>query len=79
MSDTNLPNPFECARRIVGVNVLLQPQDIISVWHSLSLEQAERLIDIHGSTIAVQMLAAGIDAASPDRPAGRQTSAVTAG
>jgi hypothetical protein len=63
MSDANLPNPFECARRIVGVNVLLKPQDIIDVWHSLSLEQAERLIDMHGSTIAAQMLAAGINAA----------------
>jgi hypothetical protein len=62
MSDTNLPNPFDCARRIVGVNVLLKPQDIINVWHSLSLEQAERLFDIHGSAIAAQMLVAGIDA-----------------
>jgi hypothetical protein len=63
MSDANLPNPFECARRIIGVNVMLKPQDIVDVWHSLSLEQAERLLDVHGSGIAAQMFAAGMNAA----------------
>jgi hypothetical protein len=63
MSESNLPNPFECARRIIGVNVMLKPQDIVDVWHSLTLDQAERLLDVHGCGIAAQMLAAGMSAA----------------
>ena len=63
MSESNIPNPFECAGRVVGVTVTLKPSDITEIWHSLTLEQAERLLDVHGSSIAAQMLAAGMDAA----------------
>jgi hypothetical protein len=63
MSESKSPNPFKCARRSKGITVTLAPSDITEVWHSLSVEQAERLLDVNGATIAVQMLAAGIDAA----------------
>lgn len=61
MSEANLPNPFECARRVVGVNVMLKPEDIMRVW-SITRNQAERLLDVHAPSIAAQMLAAGMDA-----------------
>ncbi len=63
MSESELPNPFECARRIIGVNVMLRPDDITDVWGSLSKQQAETLLDQHASSIAAQMLTAGISAA----------------
>lgn len=62
MSESNVPNPFESARRIVGINVTLAPHDITEIWHSLTEEQVARLFDRHGSSIAVQMLAAGTQA-----------------
>jgi hypothetical protein len=63
MSESELPNPFECARRVIGVNVILRPDDITDVWGSLSKQQAEKLLDQHASSIAAQMLTAGISAA----------------
>ena len=65
MSKQNLPNPFECARRIHGVSVLLKPEDVMDTGTGpvLSRAEAERLLDEHGSTIAAQMLVAGINAA----------------
>ena len=63
MNDTDTPNPFTSARRVAGIAVMLKASDIIEVWHSLTLEQAERVLDVHDSTIASQMLAAGLDAA----------------
>ena len=58
MSDQPVPNPFTSARRIVGINVLLKPEDIMAIW-SITSEQAELLINRHSSSIAVQMFAAG--------------------
>lgn len=63
MNNKDTPNPFTSARRIAGITVMLKPSDIIEVWHSLTLEQAERLLDVHSSTIASEMLVAGMDAA----------------
>ncbi|MGB7158989.1 MAG: hypothetical protein WBD40_13030 [Tepidisphaeraceae bacterium] len=63
MSERHLPNPFECARRVGGVNVQLKPEDVMNVWGMISGAEAERLLDEHGTEIAAQMLAAGIDAA----------------
>jgi hypothetical protein len=63
MSKSELPNPFECARHIIGVSVMLRPDDITDVWGSLSKQQAETLLDQHASSIATQMLTAGISAA----------------
>lgn len=63
MKEGRLPNPFECARRVVGVNVQLRPEDVMNVWGMISRAEAERLLDEHGAEIAAQMLAAGIDAA----------------
>jgi hypothetical protein len=62
MNDTDCPNPFQCARRIVGVNVMLKPSDIIDVSPSLTVAEAEYLLERHGSAIAGQMLTAGINA-----------------
>jgi len=66
MSKQNLPNPFECARRIHGVSVLLKPEDVMDIGTGpvLSRVEAERLLDEHGPTIAAQMLVAGINAAA---------------
>ena len=66
MSKQNLPNPFECARRIHGVSVLLKPEDVMGsgAGQVLSRAEAERLLDEHGPAIAAQMLVAGIDAAA---------------
>jgi len=63
MSESKPPNPFECACRLVGVTVTLAQSDITDVWHSLSSEQAARLLDTHGAEIAAQMLVAGVEAA----------------
>jgi hypothetical protein len=63
MTDANVPNPFQCARRIPGVIVMLKPRDVIDVWHSLTVEEAEHLLERHGLTIAAQMLTAGVNIA----------------
>lgn len=61
MSEQSVPNPFDSARRVVAINVQLNPEDVIAVW-PMRREQAERLLDRHASSIAVQMLTAGKDA-----------------
>jgi UTP-glucose-1-phosphate uridylyltransferase len=63
MSELKMPNPFECAKRIVGVNVMLKPDDIVHACPSVSLATAELFLDMHASIIAVQMLSAGLSAA----------------
>ena len=65
MSKEKLPNPFECARRIHGVSVLLKPEDVMDTGTGpvLSRAEAERLLAEHGPTIAAHMLVAGINAA----------------
>ena len=63
MSELKMPNPFECAKRIVGVNVMLKPDDIVHACPSFSLADAEYLLDHHVSFIATQMLSAGLRAA----------------
>ena len=66
MSKQKLQNPFECARRIHGVSVLLKPEDVMGTGAGpvLSRTEAERRLDEHGSAIAAQMLVAGINAAA---------------
>lgn len=63
MNDANLPNPFHCARRVPGVSVLLKPEDVMNASETTSRAQAERLLEENGTTIAAQMLAAGLEAA----------------
>jgi hypothetical protein len=63
MSELKPPNPFECAKRIIGVNVMLKPDDVVHAWPSITLADAEYLLDHHASSIAAQMLNAGIRAA----------------
>jgi hypothetical protein len=63
MSELKMPNPFECAKRVVGVNVMLKPDDIVHACPSFSLADAEYLLNHHVSFIAAQMLSAGLRAA----------------
>lgn len=63
MNDKPIPNPFEAARRIAALSVMLQPHDLIEAWPTLTEVQARRVLDLHRSSIAVQMLAAGVEAA----------------
>jgi len=63
MSELKMPNPFESAKRIVGVDVILKPDDIFHACPIVSLAEAEKVLDRHGSAIAAQMLRAGICAA----------------
>ena len=63
MSELKPPNPIECARRIIGVNVMLKPDDIVLAWPSIILADAEYLLDHHASSIAAEMLSAGLSAA----------------
>ena len=62
MSESNLPNPFESARRVSGVNVRLRPEDLVSAMPSIGIDTADRLLDRHGGTLAAVMLNAGIEA-----------------
>ncbi len=62
MTNQPVPNPFECARRVVGINVLLKPEDIMCD-PSITRQQAEQLLDRHASSIALRMLDAGRGAA----------------
>lgn len=62
MSESKVPNPFECAKRIVGVSVTLKSADIVHASPNVSLTDVEQLLDRHASIIAVQMLNAGISA-----------------
>jgi hypothetical protein len=61
MTVSKAPNPFECARRIIGVNVMLKPDDIVQT--GVTLGDAERWLDDCASIIAAEMLSAGIRAA----------------
>ena len=63
MSESNVPNPFESARRIGGVTVHLRAEDLITARPGLRPQAAERLMDRHGGTLAAAMLGAGINAA----------------
>jgi hypothetical protein len=63
MSNTDVPNPFTSAKRITAVNVMLKPGDIVGAWPSLTIAEAEHLLDQNGSRIAGQMIAAGVNAA----------------
>ena len=63
MSETDVPNPFQAARRMAALSVMLQAADLIEAWPTLNEMQARRVLDINGSRIAVQMLAAGVNAA----------------
>lgn len=63
MSDKPVPNPFEAARRIAALSVMLQSHDLTDAWPTLTEMQARRVLDLHRSSIAVQMLAAGVQAA----------------
>lgn len=58
-----LPNPFETARRVCGITVLLRPEDVSDVWNSISPDGVARLFSLHGERIASVMLAAGVTAA----------------
>lgn len=63
MSELKMPNPFECAKRIAGINVVLKPDDIHHTQPGVSLADAKQVLDRHASAIAAQMLKAGICAA----------------
>jgi hypothetical protein len=63
MSESKAPNPFECAKRLIGMNVVLKAADIVHAHPGVSLAGAERVLDRHASVIAAQMLRAGICAA----------------
>ena len=63
MSEPNLPNPFESAKRVSGVHVRLRPEDLMNAVPALRPETVQRLLDRHGGTIAAAMLNAGIEAA----------------
>jgi hypothetical protein len=63
MSDLKPPNPFERAKRIAGVNVMLKPGDISHACPGFSVADAEYLLDLHATSIAAQMLNAGLRAA----------------
>lgn len=63
MSETT-PNPFECARRRSGINVLLKPEDVMDVSERIDWAQAERVLDEHGAMIAAQMIATGKEVAA---------------
>jgi hypothetical protein len=63
MSELKPPNPFECAKRIIGINVTLKPDDIVHARPSITLADAEYLLNHHASFIAAQMLSAGLRAA----------------
>ena len=36
MNDKPIPNPFEAARRIAALSVMLQPHDLIEAWPTLT-------------------------------------------
>jgi hypothetical protein len=63
MSESDVPNPFTSAKRIKAVTVMLKAADIVGAWPSLTIAQAERLMELNDASIAVQMFAAGLDAA----------------
>ena len=63
MSESRVPNPFECAKRVVGVSITMKPSDIVHASPNVSLIDAEHLLDRHAAIIAVKMLNAGIRAA----------------
>ena len=63
MSESKAPNPFECAKRLIGMNVALKANDILHAHPCVSLAEAEQVLDRHASTIAARMLKAGINTA----------------
>ena len=63
MSNDDLPNPFDCARRVPGITVMLKPENVTSVGGAMTRDEAARLLDQHGPTIAARMLAAGVETA----------------
>lgn len=63
MSDNTVPNPFDAARSTAAFSVVLQPHDLIAAWPSLTETQARRMLELHRSAIAPQMIAAGVQAA----------------
>ncbi|HEY1686480.1 MAG TPA: hypothetical protein VGG19_17080 [Tepidisphaeraceae bacterium] len=63
MNHSDVPNPFTSAKRISAVSVMLKPSDLVDAWPSLTVAEAERLIDLNGSRIAMQMITAGVNAA----------------
>ncbi|MBA3777085.1 MAG: hypothetical protein H0X11_11700 [Betaproteobacteria bacterium] len=63
MSESNLPNPFETAKRVSGVSVRLRPEDLTHAMPGVGMEIVERLLNRHGGTLAAVMLSAGIEAA----------------
>jgi hypothetical protein len=64
MSNDKLPNPFESARRMPGITVQLDPQDIMARTPGMTEKQADELLNRHGHEIAGRMIRAGVDAAT---------------
>ncbi len=62
MSEPNLPNPFEFAKRVSGIHVRLRPEDLVTAMPSIGIEVVGRVLDRHGGTLAALMLNAGIEA-----------------
>jgi hypothetical protein len=60
MNESKAPNPFECAKRVVGVNVVLKPDDIVRASPKVSIADAEELLNRYGARIAAEMLNTGI-------------------
>lgn len=64
MNNNNVPNPFASAKRVPGLTVTIKPSDVTDFCAGLSIAKAEMLLKEHASLIAVQMIAAGINAAA---------------
>jgi hypothetical protein len=54
---------FECATPIAGIEIMLTPADIKKLVPALTVAQAGEFLQKHYAPIAVQMLAAGMEAA----------------
>lgn len=63
MSESNVPDPFESAERLGGVNVRLGPEDVLNEQPDVAYDTAERLLERHGGIVAGAMIRAGIEAA----------------
>lgn len=63
MNNEKAPNPFTYAKRVPGLTVTIKPSDITDFCPGLSIVEVEALLSQHAPLIAVQMIAAGINAA----------------
>jgi hypothetical protein len=63
MSENDLPDPFQSAKRVPGIHVHLRPEDLLRSDSTFDRTVVAQLMERHGGTLAAAMLSAGIEAA----------------